>query len=86
MWSWLMAWIVLRAGETYMLYIYMNAGERAPVLDYDWVFALLVVVLFLEQWKGLRLTYRCGRWPLAAAGISATIALLLALIQPLSYL
>ena len=93
MWSWLMAWIVLKAGETYMLYIYMTAmiargsGPPLPLLhDYGWLFALLVVVLFLEQWKGLRLTYRCGRWLLAAAGISATIALLLALIQPLWFL
>lgn len=90
MWAWLVAWLLLKFGQTYWLYAYLSAWSDSaePELDllrdYGWVLALLVIVVFLEQWKGLRLTYRCGRWTLIAAAISVVAALLLALLQPLA--
>ncbi|MGI9175093.1 MAG: hypothetical protein ACR2GR_07230 [Rhodothermales bacterium] len=89
MWAWLVAWYLLKFGQVYWLYAYLSTwGERAePELDllrdYGWLLALLVAALFLEQWKGLRLVYRCGRWMLVAAVVSIAVALVLALLQPL---
>lgn len=91
MWSWLVAWYLLKFGQTYWLYIYLSTWSQNPVpeldlfRDYGWLLALLVTVLFLEQWKGLRLTYRCGRWVLIATLASAMVALILALFQPLNW-
>ena len=91
MWGWVLGWLALKFGETYWLYVVLDSwvdGARVNELDllrdYGWVLALLVVVVFLEQWKGVRMTYRCGKWVLAAVVLSAVSASLLALLQPLA--
>ena len=88
-WSWLILWVLLKIGQAYWQYVISStySSNQVPELDflrdYGSLLVLLIVVMFLEHWKTLRLVYRCGRWQLIAAIISLALALFLALIQPL---
>lgn len=89
MWTWLLPFFLFKFGQSYWLYVYLSTWSHTPEPElgvnrmYGWVLVLLVVVFFLEQWKGIRLVFRCGRWIIAASIVSIIVALTLALIQPL---
>ncbi len=88
-WSWLILWVLLKVGQVYLQYVISSTYSSNPtpeldfLRDYRSLLVLLIVVMFLEHWKTLRLIYRCGRWQLIAAILSLVLALILALFQPL---
>ncbi|MEM6327959.1 MAG: hypothetical protein AAF791_12640 [Bacteroidota bacterium] len=90
MWCWMLALISFKAAETYWLYIvvheWLGGGIRELDLlrDVGWLLFLLLAVGFVEQWSGLRRTYRGGGWMLGAAVLSLVLALGLAFLSPLS--